>query len=541
MSSSESPKDGKPSSKPFSLSLSGSGSNGRSRKSAFNIPPARAAEPPSRTLARRPHRLHDDESDEEEAPPAFEDVAGFDTHTGTVLSADGRAVDKEKRELVIPVTSKNNWRDRVRANRGTRGKNLLPKEVQAMQEAERRGETAENDQETDRPSMSYGLSFAKPSQGEETKPGEDQAMKDAGPLKPQVVDERKPLTQDEIALQALIRESKGETEGRTDLVIESAKREVDESYPVRLDETGSFRVDVASRPEPATLDQYNAIPVEEFGAALLRGMGWKEGQSIGRGKYGTSATDYRSQSPRIPERRPGFLGIGAKDVSGGKGAEAELGAWGRAAMRKGARKAETQGGEGNTQGVYMPVLMRNKKTGEYITEEELTALKKEGKAKKGDDDWRERRDRNLEKSGRMDILVAETITTMTAIGLTDGGRVLHGETEVCHPVIDSPGGESTTMKTAAGETTVIIATEIETETGAIVSGIKIETGIGIERGVVTGAADIGMMIGIARDIHPLMRLAGTDVIETAIETLNGEDMMINVSENAGQCFGLDRT
>ncbi|GFG23912.1 pre-mRNA-splicing factor spp2 [Aspergillus udagawae] len=402
MSSSEPPKDGKPSSKPFSLSLSGSGSNGQSKKSAFSIPPSRAAEPPSRTLARRPHRLHDDESDEDEAPPAFEAVAGFDTHTGTVLSADGRAADKAKRELVIPVASKNNWRDRVGVSRGPRGKNLLPKEVQAMQEAQRRGETAEGNQEADHPSMSYGLSFAKPSQGEETKPGEDQAMQDAGPLIPPVVDERQPLTQDEIALQALIRESKGETEGRTDLVIESTKRETDEGYPVRVDETGSFRVDVASRPEPATLDQYNAIPVEEFGAALLRGMGWKEGQSIGRGKYGTSATDDRSQTPRIPERRPGFLGIGAKDVSGGKGAEAELGAWGKAAMRKGARKAgEAQGGEGNTQGVYMPVLMRNKKTGEYITEEELTALKKEGKAKKDDDDdWRERRDRNLEKSGR---------------------------------------------------------------------------------------------------------------------------------------------
>jgi hypothetical protein len=400
MSSSEPPKDGKPSSKPFSLSLSGSGPNGQSKKSAFNIPPSRAAEPPSKTLARRPHRLHDDESDEEEAPPAFEAVAGFDTRTGTVLSADGRAVDKGKRELVIPVTSKNNWRDRVGANRGTRGKNLLPKEVQAMQEAERRGQTAERNQEADRPSVSYGLSFAKPSQDEQARPGEDQAMKDAGPLIPPVTEERQPLTQDEIALQALIRESKGETEGRTDLVIESAKREADEDYPVRLDETGSFRNDVASRPEPATLDRYDAIPVEEFGAALLRGMGWKEGQAIGRGNYSTSATDGRSQAPRIPERRPGFLGIGAKDVSGGK-AEAELGAWGKAAMRKGARKAgEAQGGGGNTQGVYMPVLMRNKKTGEYITEEELTALKKDSKTKKEDDDWRERRDRNLEKSGR---------------------------------------------------------------------------------------------------------------------------------------------
>jgi hypothetical protein len=118
-------------------------------------------------------------------------------------------VDKEKRELVIPVTSKNNWRDRVGANRGTRGKNLLPKEVQAMQEAERRGETAGGNHEADRPSMSYGLTFAKPSQDQETKPGEDQAMKDAGPLIPPIVDERKPLTQDDIALQALIRESKG--------------------------------------------------------------------------------------------------------------------------------------------------------------------------------------------------------------------------------------------------------------------------------------------------------------------------------------------
>lgn len=298
---------------------------------------------------------------------------------------------------MIPVTSQNNWRDRpgVNVSRRPRGKNLLPKEVQAIREAEARGEIAGGGVEREGPSMAYGITYAQPS-GDNG----DKEMKDvdtepvAAPAA--ATEEQKPRTEDDIALQALIRESNGEVQGRSDLVIES-KRD-DEDSGARYDETTSFRADVQARPESATLDQYNAIPVEEFGAALLRGMGWKDGQAIGRGNYGSTTNATR---PRIPERRPGFLGIGAKDVSGGKGAEMELGAWGKSAMRKGARSAEKEGG-GGTEGVYMPVLMKNKQTGEYITEEELNALRKESKSRKPDkdDEWRERRDRNLEKSGR---------------------------------------------------------------------------------------------------------------------------------------------
>ena len=29
---------------------------------------------------------------------------------------------------------------------------------------------------------------------------------------------------------------------------------------------------------------YDEIPIEQFGVAMLRGMGWKEGQGIGRNK-----------------------------------------------------------------------------------------------------------------------------------------------------------------------------------------------------------------------------------------------------------------
>ncbi|KAL4736849.1 Pre-mRNA-splicing factor spp2 [Aspergillus similis] len=380
--------------KPVSLSL------GSSKK----LPNRKPAS--SHTLARRPHQNlpynHDSDSDDNggDSEPAFQSVTGFDTLTGKTIDASDA---EEKKPLTIPVASGNNWRDRPGVIRRPKGrKNLLPKEVQALQEAQRKGEVP-GDGDAVGPSMQYGLSFAQQPQDEDG----DQKMGGATLLAAEVAEKAKPLTEDEIALQALVRESKGEVEGRSDLVIEStqagegeAEEEANEFYDGYNNETRSFRADVAARPESATLEQYNAIPVEEFGAALLRGMGWKEGQAVGKGKYG-SAVPSRASTPHIPARRPGFLGIGAKDVSNGK-AEVELGAWGKAAMRKGSRKAgETaKNGEGNTEGVYMPVLMRNKKTGETITEEELSAMAKEAKKRDDSDDWKERRDRNLERSER---------------------------------------------------------------------------------------------------------------------------------------------
>ncbi|KAJ6103863.1 hypothetical protein N7486_004085 [Penicillium sp. IBT 16267x] len=391
------------SAKPFSLSSS---SNGAPKKTAFNFQASRGRSTDSsagknRALPRRPHQLGhgDDSSDEDERAPTHEEVSGFDTLTGDAITANGGAVKKQG-PLVIPVTSKNNWRDRAGVN-VKKGKNLLPAEVQAMQAAQRNGQAPGSAVETEGPSMAYGLSFAQ--KGEKTEhdtADRDHLIEETKPGSPPPA-ESKPLTDDEIALQALIRETKGEPERRSDLVIEASKpRDQEEQAHSRYDETSHFRTDVESRPEPATLDQYNAIPVEEFGAALLRGMGWKDGQAIGRSNYGSAAPTDKEKKPLVPVRRPGFLGIGAKDSAGGKGAEAELGAWGKSAMRKASRKQGEENGNANAEGVYMPITMRNKKTGEYMTEEELTELKKKAAAPPEKDDWRERRDRNLEKSGR---------------------------------------------------------------------------------------------------------------------------------------------
>lgn len=41
------------------------------------------------------------------------------------------------------------------------------------------------------------------------------------------------------------------------------------------------KLDVSIRPSEPTLDDYESVPVEAFGSALLRGMGWKAGDPIG--------------------------------------------------------------------------------------------------------------------------------------------------------------------------------------------------------------------------------------------------------------------
>ena len=71
-----------------------------------------------------------------------------------------------------------------------------------------------------------------------------------------------------------------------------------------VDEAQQYREDLARLPEQASLDAYEAMPVAEFGAAMLRGMGWKEGEGIGRNKEEVKAVEY--------VKRPTRLGLGAK-------------------------------------------------------------------------------------------------------------------------------------------------------------------------------------------------------------------------------------
>uniref|UniRef100_A0A8C8RND0 G-patch domain and KOW motifs-containing protein n=1 Tax=Pelusios castaneus TaxID=367368 RepID=A0A8C8RND0_9SAUR len=66
----------------------------------------------------------------------------------------------------------------------------------------------------------------------------------------------------------------------------------------------SDRVDVSLRPESATEADYEMVPVEAYGIAMLRGMGWKAGEGIGR-------TFKQDVKPLEHQLRPRGLGLGA--------------------------------------------------------------------------------------------------------------------------------------------------------------------------------------------------------------------------------------
>jgi len=70
-----------------------------------------------------------------------------------------------------------------------------------------------------------------------------------------------------------------------------------------------FREDFRTAPDESTLADYEAMPIEEFGAALLRGMGW----------------DGKDRGPKVKQvkRRANQLGLGAKQLKG----DEDLGAW----------------------------------------------------------------------------------------------------------------------------------------------------------------------------------------------------------------------
>ena len=357
-------------SKPISISFGKPKSTPSSKSTNNALPvsrkPASLKVPSTLKSALRP----DSDDEEEIRAPVHESVLGF-ASDGVILSQPV----KEREELVIKNAGNGDWRRRGRR------KNLLPADVQRQREAEtNRGGDVAMVVEKDEVSQASGLQFAESASKKQEDGGQNGVRVDTEASTTEPVGEQ---TEDEVALQALLRDGTGES--RSNAVI--MQNENATTRPV-VDETEDFRADVASRPDSCTLEEYAAMPVEEFGLALLRGMGAKRRANGEIISYRNNQTN--GSAPKVREPTQGYLGIGAKAVPG---REIELGAWGKADMRRN-KKGE---------GLYTPVMLRDKRTGEMLTEGELEARKKEARAgqkEKGEEDWRDRRDRNLEKSGR---------------------------------------------------------------------------------------------------------------------------------------------
>lgn len=139
--------------------------------------------------------------------------------------------------------------------------------------------------------------------------------------------ERQELTLEQRAMRALMAGDEGE-EPEDIGAIPVAQNE--RQAPISEEE--AFRRDVETRPQEvsglptilvslqsttdqiitsslysqSSLDDYARVPVASFGMALLKGMGWKEGQAASRTRTGMV-------TPYEPKARPALLGIGAKE------------------------------------------------------------------------------------------------------------------------------------------------------------------------------------------------------------------------------------
>lgn len=301
-------------------------------------------------------------------------VSGFDHGRGGALDASG--IEKTvAAPLVIPALANRDWRREAEIRSGGRQK----KAIYIPEEAKRRELRAEDLRDVDNTGAgeTYGLqTFEKK---EEEGEGEGVEVGEPG-------EEKKEMTEDERAIAALMGAEKAES----DLVIARAADTVNwrEAKP-EGNEDDAYRKDVSSRPNIPTLDDYAAVPVEDFGAAMLRGMGWKGGDELGGKGKGAGG---KSGKLRLVEKRPAFLGIGAKPVTD----IPELGAWGKGDKKKRGRPDTT----------YIPVVKIDKRTGKPVEENQVAKAGRSGdrdgdsKKAEGDSDRRRVRDRSSERSGR---------------------------------------------------------------------------------------------------------------------------------------------
>ena len=299
------------------------------------------ATPNGAPLAKRPRLALDD--DEPQDKHESVEISGWDTATGGAIDLNGK---KEEGPRVIPALP-NQWHAIAKAK--------VARQAQAAGRGDVQKEV--NTEELKDTEIAYGLTVTKKvvEDGEEKVTVEEMVVeteKDDSLTEEQRLEKR--------ALDALIN-----------------GKETDTQTVIPQTEQEAFEHDYTNAPDAPTLDAYEATPIDGFGAALLRGMGWKDGEEIGRSKISTTKV-------KEVKRRPALLGIGAKEEAA---VGVEFGEYG--GKGKGSKKKIDQ--------VYNPIVMKNKKTGELISEEELKT-KIEGQELVQENDGKKERSERYSKS-----------------------------------------------------------------------------------------------------------------------------------------------
>ncbi|KAG0294789.1 hypothetical protein BGZ96_000455 [Linnemannia gamsii] len=206
------------------------------------------------------------------------------------------APQEEAKPLVIPKEENSNWRQEALSKRK---RAYLPEGSSATQSHNVSMETEEADE------TRVGLQISKRVKVESTTVDRESSAMDVDVntttttttttttvVTDEIVEDAKEETLEEMAARRLLEAvNGGPAAGSRRLVLHGDDN-------VQKDEVESFQKNLEQLPDEASLEDYANVPVEEFGAALLRGMGWKGDNN------GSEAVEYN--------RRPALLGLGAK-------------------------------------------------------------------------------------------------------------------------------------------------------------------------------------------------------------------------------------
>jgi len=321
-----------------------------SQKVSLSLGRLKKAPAPTNGVKRSRDAFRDDGDDDDEVEERVSKVSHFDSRAGGAVDESNHKV--EKGPLVIARQANRDWKDA--ANKRRRQKHGLPAEAESTGTEESTGDSGNAMTE---PSKTYGLNA-----------GLQTSSRDANEAMAEV--EQTQEVAPESTAEASIAQKTVDEEAMDALLGRTKKSEL---VVPALTEEDVLDNDVKEAPDMATLDDYNRVPVEQFGAAMLRGMGWKDGDGIGLNK------GKKQEKSKVPERRPALLGIGAKEEAA---VAQEMGTWGKAARGKGGKEPV----------IYNPILLKDKKTGEMFTEEEAQ--------KRREKDEREQYEMEFEKKER---------------------------------------------------------------------------------------------------------------------------------------------
>eukprot|EP00298_Acanthocystis_sp_HF-20_P012270 c19806_g1_i1.p1 GENE.c19806_g1_i1~~c19806_g1_i1.p1 ORF type:complete len:237 (+),score=104.80 c19806_g1_i1:48-758(+) len=87
---------------------------------------------------------------------------------------------------------------------------------------------------------------------------------------------------DEEAKKAILAEALNTDEDQVVTAIPLLKQNTVPGLLDEEDEKKRLELDISQRPEEATLEGYEAMPISSFGEAALRGMGWEPGKPVGK-------------------------------------------------------------------------------------------------------------------------------------------------------------------------------------------------------------------------------------------------------------------